>query len=650
MKVVCESCQAKYQVPDERVAGKKLKIKCKRCGATVLIRGDLALGAAAHSDILPPASVPPAAVSEAAPLEWHVSRDGETRGPFDTEELRSWLSSEPAGWDVHVWRDGFPDWIDARSCAELGGPLVSEARATFDPHDDDGPTRTFESAAATAAPLMARAAASNRAAHTSSHASHASESRSSSIRTRSPSGISNGGGGRISTVEALTGERHEDSVLFSARGLPSLASSSPSYTPGPNPGFASGEGSGLIDIRALASLARQTAPRIAPGAVAAAALNFNGAAAQSGGYSPANNALSFGDDEDARVALMNQGAFGRIDSLAPVSTGPQTSNVAVPLAIVGGCALVAAAVFAAMLIARPTHPPEPVAVSAPTAQDSDSLGAVAQPPSNPEPSEPSEPPPAAAVAANEEAHPAEAAQEPKAPAAAAQPMAADESGELASGKPKRQPHVPRTIAEDKKSGAPNEEKAKPKKEEKSEPSSLDEVMLADKAKPRPAAPEPKPEAAKPSGNTATDIDQLLGAKPTKQPAKSRSLDDLLEGADKDKNPGKAAAPAPAPAPATAAVATGNDADSDLPDAPSRDEILAAMHGVEPSVRACAIGQQITGTAEAAITISGSSGRVTTANIGGITGNVGSCIARAVRNAKFSRFKKPTFSIKYPYRF
>ena len=27
MKVVCDSCQAKYQVPDERVAGKKLKIR-----------------------------------------------------------------------------------------------------------------------------------------------------------------------------------------------------------------------------------------------------------------------------------------------------------------------------------------------------------------------------------------------------------------------------------------------------------------------------------------------------------------------------------------------------------------------------------------------------------------------------------------------
>ena len=49
MKVVCESCQAKYQVPDERVAGKKLKIRCKRCGATVLIRGDLIEDGAAQN-------------------------------------------------------------------------------------------------------------------------------------------------------------------------------------------------------------------------------------------------------------------------------------------------------------------------------------------------------------------------------------------------------------------------------------------------------------------------------------------------------------------------------------------------------------------------------------------------------------------------
>jgi hypothetical protein len=100
----------------------------------------------------------------------------------------------------------------------------------------------------------------------------------------------------------------------------------------------------------------------------------------------------------------------------------------------------------------------------------------------------------------------------------------------------------------------------------------------------------------------------------------------------------------------AAAAASADEDSDLPDSPSRDEILAAMRGVESAVRSCGEGQPLTGTAEVQITITGNNGHVTTANVNGITGNVGSCIARAVRNAKFPRFKKPTFSIKYPYRF
>jgi hypothetical protein len=580
-----------------------------------------------------------------------VSRDGDTRGPFETEELRAWLSAEPGGWDVHVWREGFPDWIEARACTELGAPLLApseEPGPVFDPNqEDEGPTQTFDAAALTAAPLMARAAASRREAQSGDNG------RASSIRTRSPSGISSAASAaRLTSSESLTGERHEDSVLFAARSASALTNSAPAYVAGPNPGFAGGEGSGLIDIRALASLARQTAPRIATGAMAAATANPT--AAQSGGYPVPGNNLSYGhdDDDDGRIALANQGAFGRIDSLAPVSNAQQTSNVAVPLAILGGCALVAAAIFAAILIARPSHPPEAVAVTVPSNAQADPLAAAAQPPAIP--SEANEPP--ASVGAT-------TAQDPNEPKEAVAATPEDEhADELASGKPKRQPHLPRTAAEDKKTGAP-EEKAKPKKEEKSsQPSSLDEVMMADKARPHSTAPAPtpetkpasetKPEPAKSSNGAATDIDQLLAGKPPAKPApkSSRSIDDLLEGAT-DKNAPPRVAPAAATAAAVpAAAAASADEDSDLPDSPSRDEILAAMRGVESAVRSCGEGQPLTGTAEVQITITGNNGHVTTANVNGITGNVGSCIARAVRNAKFPRFKKPTFSIKYPYRF
>ena len=41
MKITCPACNARYRLPDEHVRGKNrgFKIKCKRCGAAIRIRG-----------------------------------------------------------------------------------------------------------------------------------------------------------------------------------------------------------------------------------------------------------------------------------------------------------------------------------------------------------------------------------------------------------------------------------------------------------------------------------------------------------------------------------------------------------------------------------------------------------------------------------
>jgi predicted Zn finger-like uncharacterized protein len=39
MKFSCEQCHAKYTIADERVAGKKLKIRCKKCGGIITVKG-----------------------------------------------------------------------------------------------------------------------------------------------------------------------------------------------------------------------------------------------------------------------------------------------------------------------------------------------------------------------------------------------------------------------------------------------------------------------------------------------------------------------------------------------------------------------------------------------------------------------------------
>ena len=40
MKIVCENCAAKYSIADEKVKGKAFKIRCKKCGESIVVRGD----------------------------------------------------------------------------------------------------------------------------------------------------------------------------------------------------------------------------------------------------------------------------------------------------------------------------------------------------------------------------------------------------------------------------------------------------------------------------------------------------------------------------------------------------------------------------------------------------------------------------------
>ncbi len=73
MKIACDSCGAKYTIADEKVAGKTVKIRCKKCGATMVIDGRAAGGSSAS------ASLPPLAIAEAAGWMLHTGEgDQET--------------------------------------------------------------------------------------------------------------------------------------------------------------------------------------------------------------------------------------------------------------------------------------------------------------------------------------------------------------------------------------------------------------------------------------------------------------------------------------------------------------------------------------------------------------------------------------------
>jgi hypothetical protein len=127
----------------------------------------------------------------------------------------------------------------------------------------------------------------------------------------------------------------------------------------------------------------------------------------------------------------------------------------------------------------------------------------------------------------------------------------------------------------------------------------------------PATPEPQPTAAKPVPTTKRALTATSRSPRTKMP------------------------PAPKLVP------------DNLAETPSRSDVVQRLEAVRPSVRACAAG--LSGVADLDITIA-HSGVVTHVLVGGdFAGTTqGSCIARAVREARFPSFKQERFRLLYPY--
>jgi len=155
MRFVCDRCKSKYSISDEKVRGKILKIRCKRCNHIIEVRDPVAAKSAAPSPpalgaALTPASPParrPSDVPEehtqisspglldelkrtaanlalqpsAEPVlsEWYVAISDEPTGPLTREEVRGHIAAGRVNSESLAWREGFDDWRPIREVADL---------------------------------------------------------------------------------------------------------------------------------------------------------------------------------------------------------------------------------------------------------------------------------------------------------------------------------------------------------------------------------------------------------------------------------------------------------------------------------------------------------------------------------------------------
>ena len=271
MKIICDSCGTKYSISDDKVRGKVFKIRCKKCSHIIVVRGGETQDEAA-------------APAAAAPAEggWHIVVEGEQVGPISEADVRARVERGEIRSDTYIWKEGFADWLKLSAVPEFSdlapadsgsvsvGDVFASDTAQPATNGSSGRRRSganrplFGDGGGDVFAAPAAAAPSSGGDLFGSASAHATAS-------SEPRWPSSGGGASMAghdggRVENLTGQRHENSVLFSLSNLQSLAmpsakpaASSLASAPAPTT-----EGSGLIDIRAMAANTR-TAPLDGPG-------------------------------------------------------------------------------------------------------------------------------------------------------------------------------------------------------------------------------------------------------------------------------------------------------------------------------------------------------------------------------------------------
>ncbi len=263
MKIVCDSCGTKYSISDDKVRGKVFKIRCKKCSHIIVVRGTNETAAAAPS---------PAATPAVAPVAdgWHLVVDGDQVGPVSESDIRARLERGEINAETYLWKEGFADWLKLSAIPEFAGlaqpadggvfadgtgsGAVNGEAAAHEPAAAGGlfggapaAHATDEEADVFGGLAPAKRGGGDLFASSMAAAKPAAEEMRWPAASAAPAGHD---GGR---VENLTGQRHENSVLFSLSNLQSLAMPAQASAKSVSSSAPTSEGSGLIDIRAMAA-------------------------------------------------------------------------------------------------------------------------------------------------------------------------------------------------------------------------------------------------------------------------------------------------------------------------------------------------------------------------------------------------------------
>jgi predicted Zn finger-like uncharacterized protein len=381
MKIQCQSCQAKYTIADEKVLGKVVKIRCKKCSSTIVINGNEhapEAGGEAHDY----------AGGDNEPWTVNVA-DGDQR-TMTVAEIAAEYKSGVINDETYCWKDGMADWlplreIDAvyaavksgRGADEMsvppqsmppaqplfGGGSGASAEGPFaaSAHSNGNGAALFGGGGGAVeqhAPAAAARRAGGRAAGADLFGNVEKAGGEDDVMTSAANAAMAAGAASSTADEKLTGQRNENSVLFSLSALTEKTKEPTNRT------TATSDGSGLIDIRALSANMDEGEKKKSVGARVDDIMNLSGGGAF--GAALAAPILAPPPLEPVDMGVMSA-------EMAP------KQNKTLVFAILGGCALIAIGIVVAVIATRPAVEPKANEAagtsSAPIAEPSASVAA-----------------------------------------------------------------------------------------------------------------------------------------------------------------------------------------------------------------------------------------------------------------------------------
>jgi len=240
MKITCNACGSNYAIADEKVSGRLVKVRCKSCGAAIVVDARVQ-APAATAGAAPPSAPAPAVQEPAAGLAADVSAEtwsvNLSENDSRTMTLAEIITAHGLGQlaDAYVWKDGMDDWAPLMSVPELAAAVAAAPSAPVAPAPS--PTRTAESSPHPDGEGAARAAAGTAA------------TRAAATRPKQTPDLFGGVAQAGSEEDALrapppeeehqrpVGARNENSVLFSLdalrAGVTATAPAAAAGRPGP---------------------------------------------------------------------------------------------------------------------------------------------------------------------------------------------------------------------------------------------------------------------------------------------------------------------------------------------------------------------------------------------------------------------------------